>query len=60
MPALRQNLQYLPAQILVRIHLYEEEVGEVVVEEVIKVDGVTKKVLIKEVQKVAVEDQHRL
>ena len=60
MPALRQNLQYLQAQILVRIHLYEEEVGEVVVEEVIKVDGVTKKVLIKEVQKVAVEDQHRL
>ena len=60
MPALLLNLQYLPAQILVRIHLYEEEVGEVVVEEVIKVDGVTKKGLIKEVQKVAVEDQHRL
>ena len=60
MPALLQNLQYLPAQILVQIHLYEEEVGEVVAEEVIKVDGVTKKDLIKEAQKVAAEDQHRL
>ena len=60
MPALLQNLQYLPAQILVQIHLYEEEVGEVVAEEVIKVDGVTKKDLIKEAQKVAAEDQHHL
>ena len=60
MPALLQNLQYLPAQILVQIHLYEEEVGEVVAEEVIKVDGVTKKDLIKEVQKAAAEDQHHL
>ena len=60
MQALLQNLQFPPAQIPVQIHLYEEEVGEVVAEEVIKVDGVTKKGLIKEVQKVAVEDQHRL